>query len=126
MAIIPESALPIDDVATAAYSHLFQAFAEPTRLAIVQHLASGEHRVRDLVLHMGLAQSTVSKHLAFLTECGIVALRPEGRATWYSLATPELLRPLIDAAAELLQATGNDAVLCTHLHTSAHNLGGLS
>ena len=49
----------LDEVATAAYAHLFQAFAEPTRLAIVQHLASGEHRVRDLVEHMGLALSLI-------------------------------------------------------------------
>lgn len=106
---------PLDEVATAAYAHLFQALADPTRLTLVQHLASGEHRVRDLVEHLGLAQSTVSKHLGFLLECGLVTLRPEGRSTWYSLAEPELLRRLTAAAEGILQATGTDAVLCTHL-----------
>ncbi|MGM7669594.1 ArsR/SmtB family transcription factor [Microbacterium sp. A93] len=106
---------PLDEVATAAYAHLFQALAEPTRLTLVQHLASGEHRVRDLVEHLGLAQSTVSKHLGFLLECGLVTARPEGRSTWYSLAEPGRLRLLISAAEELLQAAGTDAVLCTHL-----------
>ncbi|MCQ9332049.1 metalloregulator ArsR/SmtB family transcription factor [Corynebacterium phoceense] len=105
----------LGEVATAAYAHLFQAFAEPTRLAIVQHLASGEHRVRDLVEHMGLAQSTVSKHVGFLVECGLVTMRPEGRSTWYSLTQPELLRTLIAAAECLLDATGTQALLCTHL-----------
>ena len=95
----------LDEVATAAYAHLFQAFAEPTRLAIVQHLASGEHRVRDLVEHMGLAQSTVSKHVGFLVECGLATMRPEGRSTWYSLTQPELLRTLVAAAECLLDAT---------------------
>lgn len=110
-----KSLTPLDEVATAAYAHLFQALAEPARLAIVQHLASGEHRVRDLVEHMGLAQSTVSKHISFLLECGLVTSRPEGRASWYALAEPALLRILIAAAEKMLEATGNPAVLCNHL-----------
>lgn len=109
---------PIDEAATTAYAQLFQALAEPTRLAIVQHLASGPHRVRDLVSHMGLAQSTVSKHIAFLHECRLLTARPEGRATWYALAEPELLRGLITAAEQVLTATGAHAVLCQHLHTA--------
>lgn len=106
----------LDDLATEAYAHLFQALADPTRLAILQHLASGEHRVRDLVDHMGLAQSTVSKHLRFLVECGLITPRPEGRATWYGLAEPALLKILIAAAERMLEATGNAAKLCVHLH----------
>ena len=105
----------VDDAATAAYAHLFQALADPTRLAIVQHLASGEHRVRDLVAHLGLAQSTVSKHIGSLLKCGLVAARPDRRATWYSLANAPLLRALIATAEAMLAATGAPAVLCEHL-----------
>lgn len=112
----------LDDVATEAYAHLFQAFAEPRRLAILQHLASGEHRVRDLVEHMGLAQSTVSKHLRFLTECGLITARPQGRATWYALAEPALLKVMIAAAENMLKATGKGAQLCQHLHGGAEPL----
>ncbi|MGK4217104.1 ArsR/SmtB family transcription factor [Kocuria marina] len=113
---IEVSELPsLDAQATAAYAHLFQALSEPTRLAVVQHLASGEHRVRDLVEHMGLAQSTVSKHLSFLVECHLIQARPEGRATWYSLTRPHELAALIAAAEHILHATGTDAVLCAHL-----------
>lgn len=115
MTIIAAEQEPLDEVATAAYAHLFQALADPTRLTLVQHLASGEHRVRDLVDHLGLAQSTVSKHLGFLLECGLVTLRPEGRSTWYALADPTRLRRLITAAEDVLKASGTDAVLCTHL-----------
>lgn len=105
----------LDESATIAYAHLFQALSDPTRLAIVQHLAAGEHRVRDLVAHMGLAQSTVSKHIGFLLECGLAAMRPEGRSTWYSLSDAPRLRTLIAAAEEVLDAAGTQAVLCTHL-----------
>ncbi len=109
------SLLAIDDDATAAYAHLFQAFSEPTRLAILQHLSSGEHRVSDLVDHMGLAQSTVSKHIAFLSECGLLTVRMEGRSNWYDLAEPGLVRIMIAGAEEMLAATGNPAVLCSHI-----------
>lgn len=105
----------LDELATDTYAHLFQAFAEPARLAILQHLASGEHRVRDLVEHMGFAQSTVSKHLSFLLECGLVVPRPEGRSTWYAIADPAPLKDLIAAAQHLLEITGKGAQLCEHL-----------
>lgn len=110
----------LDARATAAYAHLFQALADPTRLSIVQHLTFGEHRVRDLVDHLSLAQSTVSKHVGFLLECGLVQLRPEGRASWYSLADPSRLRAVIAAAEDLLGATGTQAVLCMHLRPHDH------
>jgi len=83
----------------------------PTRLAIVQHLALGEHRVVDLTGHLGLAQSTVSAHLACLKDCGLVTSRPQGRASMFSLAHPELLA-LLSAAEKLLAATGDAVVLC--------------
>jgi DNA-binding transcriptional ArsR family regulator len=105
----------LDERATAVYAHLFQALGEPTRLAVLQHLAWGEHRVRDLVEHVGLAQSTVSKHLAFLLECGLVTVRPEGRSSWYALSEPAAISSLISAAGELLEATGTTTELCVHL-----------
>lgn len=90
---------------------LFRSLADPARLAIVRHLALGEHRVVDLTAHLGLAQSTVSGHLACLRDCGLVAVRPEGRASLYSLAHPELL-DLLRVAERLLDATGDAVALC--------------
>ncbi|TFF04411.1 ArsR/SmtB family transcription factor [Cellulosimicrobium funkei] len=116
----------LDVAATAVYAELFHALSEPTRLAIVQHLAVGEHRVRDLVEHMGLAQSTVSKHLACLRECGLVAVRVEGRASWFSLSEPDLLAGLFSGAERLLGATGEQVRLCSHLVHPMANAGGES
>lgn len=48
----------------------------------------------DLTRHLGLAQSTVSKHLACLRDCGLVTSRPEGRASVFSLTHPEAIREL--------------------------------
>lgn len=91
---------------------LFRGLADPARLAVVQHLARhGEHKVTDLVAHVGLAQSTVSAHLACLKDCGLVNVRPQGRSSFYSLARPELI-DLLRSAEALLAATGHDVVLC--------------
>lgn len=115
MTINPPLPITLDERATAAHAHLFQALADPTRLAVLQHLASGEHRVRDLVGHLGFAQSTVSKHLSFLLECKLVSVRPAGRSSWYSLADPMRLASLLGAAEALLDGSGIRASLCGHL-----------
>ena len=55
---------------------LFRALGDPARLAIVHRLAVGPARVVDLTRALGLAQSTVSGHLACLRDCGLAAARP--------------------------------------------------
>jgi DNA-binding transcriptional ArsR family regulator len=97
--------------ALGAAAALFRGLGDANRLAILRHLALGEHRVRDLTEHLGLAQSTVSQHCSCLADCGLISPRPEGRATVYSLARPELLEVLA-AAEKLLAATGDAVVLC--------------
>jgi DNA-binding transcriptional ArsR family regulator len=104
-----ESERPSEDVTAAVC--LFRSLADPARLAIITHLAGGEHRVGELTAHLGLAQSTVSQHLACLRDCGLVAARSQGRASYYSLARPELL-DLLQSAERLLEATGALVRLC--------------
>ena len=98
--------------ALTAAACLFHGFSDRSRLSIVQHLALGEHRVVDLTRHLGLAQSTVSKHLACLLDCGIVTVRPQGRASVYALAHPAATLDLLAAAETLLALTGDAVVLC--------------
>jgi DNA-binding transcriptional ArsR family regulator len=115
------SPVPDDDVdeieALTAAACLFHGFSDRSRLTIVQHLALGEHRVVDLTRHLGLAQSTVSKHLACLLDCGIVTVRPVGRASMYALAHPEATLDLLSAAERLLGHTGDAVVLCPRFGT---------
>ena len=91
---------------------LFHGFSDPSRLTIVRHLALGEHRVVDLIDHLGLAQSTVSKHLACLKDCGLVTSRPEGRASMWSLNHEATIMELLSAAERLLALTGDAVTLC--------------
>lgn len=102
----------------AAAVALFRGLADTSRLAILQHLVLGEHRVVELTEHLGLAQSTVSGHVACLRECGLVTARAEGRSTYYAVGHPQVL-DLLAAAEQLLAATGDDVVLCPHYGTDS-------
>ena len=105
--------------ALAVASSLFHGFSDPARLAILQHLTLGEHRVVDLTAHLGLAQSTVSKHLACLRDCGLATSRPHGRASMWSVTHPEAVLALLGAAEELLDLTGDAVELCPRLGADA-------
>jgi ArsR family transcriptional regulator, cadmium/lead-responsive transcriptional repressor len=100
------------EVELGSAASLFRSLADPGRLVILQHLQNGEHRVRELTEHLGLAQSTVSAHLACLKDCGLVVSRPEGRASVFSLAVPTELEGVFEAAQRLLEATGYAVELC--------------
>ncbi len=80
-------------------------------MAIVLRLAEGEARVVDLTRLLGLAQSTVSKHLACLRDCRLVDFRTEGRQSYYALTRPELIE-VLRSAERLLAKTGNAVALC--------------
>ncbi len=95
-----------------ASAALFRALADPSRLVILSHLQLGPHRVVDLVEHLGLAQSTVSKHLACLRECGLVQSRPRGRASVFSLVPDGRIREVLVAAEAVLAVTGEASTHC--------------
>lgn len=108
---MPELTVGTRDPVRAA-ACLFHGFSDPSRIAILRHLALGEHRVADLTAHLGLAQSTVSKHLACLKDCGLVTSRPQGRASMFSLRHAEALMDVWAAAERLLALTGDAVALC--------------
>jgi DNA-binding transcriptional ArsR family regulator len=104
---------PVDEVAAlSAAACMFRSLGDPTRLAIVRHLALGEHKVVELTEHLGLAQSTVSAHLACLRDCGVAASRPQGRASLWSLAAAPEVLAVLAAAERLLAVTGDAVTLC--------------
>lgn len=105
--------------ALAPAATLFHSLSDPTRLAILQQLTSGEARVTDLVADLGLPQSTVSTHLACLRECGLVTGRPQGRQVFYRLSQPALL-DLLTAAETVLAATGQAVDLCSRYRQPTH------
>ncbi len=101
-----------ESTALSAAACMFRSLGDPARLAILRHLALGEHKVVDLTNHLELAQSTVSAHLACLRDCGLVTSRPQGRASMWSLNHTAPLLDVLSAAERLLAATGDAVALC--------------
>ena len=121
MAIIVGEVTRIELAPAAA---LFRSLGDPTRLAILRRLALGEARVGELVEEVGLAQSTVSKHLACLKDCGLVDSEPVGRASLFRLSQPALI-DLLAAAETVLQAGGQAVALCPSYGIDSHGTGAI-
>ena len=78
---LPEGAL----IEVAAY---FQVLAEPTRLQILNILRSGERNVGELAQMCGFTAANVSRHLALMTQQGLVERESRGTSAYYRIADP--------------------------------------
>jgi predicted transcriptional regulator len=70
--------------------NFFRALADASRLKIVGLLAQQPYTVEQLAALLNLGDSTVSHHLARLSEAGLVIARAEGYYNVYSLQTEVL------------------------------------
>lgn len=94
----------------------FRALGDPTRLALLEYLLSGEHTVSDCVEEVGLAQGRVSSHLACLADCGYVGSRREGRFTYYRVTDPRVA-DLVVLARSLAADNAAALAACTRIPT---------
>lgn len=83
---------------------LFRGLGDPSRLAILNALVSGESSVQEIVGHTGLGQPNVSNHLRCLLDCGLVSRRSEGRFVRYRLADARVADLMRDADRLLTSA----------------------
>lgn len=82
--------LPPEGLAdVAAY---FQALAEPTRLQILNHLRQGEANVSELAQVCGYSVANISRHLALLTQKGLVEREGRGTSVYYRIADPSIYK----------------------------------
>jgi ArsR family transcriptional regulator len=78
---------------------LTKALADENRLRLLLALRAGEICVCQLTELVGLAPSTISKHLAVLHQAGLVTQRKEGRWIYYALPgrdAPVAVREALD------------------------------
>jgi DNA-binding transcriptional ArsR family regulator len=64
----------------------FRALSEPTRLQILNQLRSGERNVGELAQLCGYTSANISRHLAFLTQQGLVKRESRGTSGYYRIA----------------------------------------
>jgi len=82
---------------------LAKAIAHPARIAILEVLLkSGTCVCGDIVLEMGLAQSTISQHLKAMKEGGLIKGEVEGQRSCYCVNNEALteLKGVVDTMIE--------------------------
>jgi ArsR family transcriptional regulator, arsenate/arsenite/antimonite-responsive transcriptional repressor len=83
------SAYPDLVMAQNQFDRMFKAFADESRIRIVNLLANGELCVCDLMNALNMGQSKISRHLAYLKNLGLVDSRQQGLWSYYSLSKPK-------------------------------------
>jgi ArsR family transcriptional regulator len=83
----PLGAPALSEEEALATAELFKALGDPSRVRIVNLLAThgGTVCACDLYEPLGLSQPTVSHHLKKLTEAGLLEREQRGKWAWFSL-----------------------------------------
>ena len=79
----------MEGMPTEALEHVaayFQTLSEPTRLQIVNFLRRGERNVGELATLCGCTAANISRHLAMLTQHGLVTRESRGTSVYYRIA----------------------------------------
>jgi ArsR family transcriptional regulator len=87
---------------------VFQALANPTRLAILEVLRDGELAAGAIQERLGIEQANLSQHLAILRSRQIVSHRKEGNQVIYSFRNKVLLK-VLDLMRQHFQTHLNEA-----------------
>jgi len=80
-----QAKLAIGPAETRDLCQFFGLLGDETRLALFLHLAGDDVHVGALCELLGLAQPTVSHHLAQLRSAGLVTMTEQGNLTYYTL-----------------------------------------
>lgn len=70
---------------------IFQALANPTRIAILEVLTNRELSAGEIIEKLAMEQTNVSQHLAVLRARQIVINRKAGNQVFYSVRDPLIL-----------------------------------
>jgi ArsR family transcriptional regulator len=89
---------------------IFQALANPTRVAIIEVLRDeGEVPVSRIHEQLGLEQANVSQHLAVLRSKQIVNTRKDGNQVFYSLRDP-VIGKILNLMRQYFQSHLNESL----------------
>jgi DNA-binding transcriptional ArsR family regulator len=79
-------------------SALLTVISAPARIEILLIIGAGEACVCHLEARLGYRQAYISQHLMALRQAGLLDSRRDGKYVFYSLARPELMGLLEQAA----------------------------
>lgn len=86
---------------------ILKALADENRVRILMALRGGELCACQIIELMGLAPSTVSKHLSILKNAGLIESRKDGRWMYFELA-PDEVTPVSEALQFISSNSKND------------------
>lgn len=85
-----------------------KAFANPTRLHLIEMLTRGERWASELQEGLGISKANLSQHLAILKSAGVVSTRREGKQLHCGIAMPEV-KQATAVLRNLLKAQGKES-----------------
>ena len=88
--------------------NITKALSDENRVRALMMLRNGELCVCQLIEMLGLAPSTVSKHMAVLYQAGLVNARKEGRWNYYRLAGEDVAKYVLEVIKWVQNATAKD------------------
>ncbi len=77
---------PLPDDLVELIARRFRVLAEPMRIRLLDRLRGGEATVGELAQALDASQQNVSKHLAMLTDAGVLGRRKDGNRVYYRIA----------------------------------------
>ncbi len=88
--------------------NITKALSDENRVRALMMFRNGELCLCQLIEMLGLAPSTVSKHMAILYQAGLVDTRKEGRWNYYRLAGKGAPEYVLEAIRWVQSATAGD------------------
>lgn len=84
------------------YEFVFKALSDRNRLKIIFNLCAKEMCARELLQLLNISQPTLSHHMKYLNESGLVVSRKEGRSVYYSICT-DIFHEMQDLVVDMLK-----------------------
>jgi len=88
--------------------NITKALSDENRVRALMMLRNGELCLCQLIEMLGLAPSTVSKHMAILYQAGLVDTRKQGRWNYYRLVDKGAPEYVLEAIKWVQEATARD------------------
>lgn len=69
---------------------VFQAIADPTRRKIINMIAHNPRHLNAIAENFDVSRQAISLHIKILTECGLIAIKQQGRERYCSIQPQKL------------------------------------
>jgi len=84
----------MEELAYKIQADFMRALSHPVRLQIIEFLRKGEQNVGNIVKFLGIQQSSLSRHLTIMKECGILTARQQGLLIYYKIEDEDIFKVL--------------------------------